>query len=65
LPDYMEISHRGATTYNEDTMETNQFATIAGDGQFMVWDIRFQEIVSRLCGRTPHGGVVVCTFRFF
>jgi len=62
LPDYMEISHRGATTYNEDTMETNQFATIAGDGQFMVWDIRFQEIVSRLCGRT--GGSLFVRFVF-
>jgi hypothetical protein len=47
LPDYMEINHRGVTSYNETSMETNQFATIAGDGQFMVWDLRYQEIAKK------------------
>ena len=44
LPDYMELTGRGVPSYKEETMETNQFATIAGDGQFMVWDVRFKEL---------------------
>ena len=47
LPDYMEVTHRGAVKYNETSMETNQFATIAGDGQFMIWDIRFKELAMK------------------
>ena len=44
LPDYMEVTHRGVVKYNDTSMETNQFATIAGDGQFMIWDVRFKEL---------------------
>ena len=44
LPDYMSLSTRGTIRYNETSQETNQFATIAGDGQFLVWDVRFEEI---------------------
>ena len=47
LPDFMKVNTRGTVKYNETSQETNQFATIAGDGQFLIWDVAFEEIARK------------------
>ena len=46
LKDSMEISSRGHIDVNEKG-ETNQFITVAGDGNFFVWDLRFKELTKK------------------
>jgi dynein intermediate chain 3, axonemal len=46
LQNSMEISTRGNIDVNEKG-ETNQFITVAGDGNFFVWDLRFKELTKK------------------
>jgi len=52
LPPSTQINSRGQLLSSEHlTGSTNQFVTIAGDGQVLIWDIRFEEIAE---GNLPH-----------
>ncbi len=46
LQNSMEVSTRGNIDVNEKG-ETHQFITVAGDGNFFVWDLRFKELTKK------------------
>lgn len=58
LPPNVQINYRGQLVGNEHLDDKSyQFITVAGDGQVMVWDIRYEQIANdelRHIGRAKH-----------
>ena len=48
LPSGVELRKRGTIDpAARDSVDANQFMTIAGDGQVCAWDIRYEEIAKK------------------
>jgi dynein intermediate chain 3, axonemal len=58
LPPHTQINHRGQLVADEFLDgQSYQFVTVAGDGQLLVWDIRYEQIANdelRHVGRSKH-----------